>query len=220
MMAASIIRTILFLTLTRYISSQNCNVSSTFSLDNTRYKSRDSFNCSYGSGPYDFTIVNPYSRQLAYYASEGRQCYNYYFVGMYDYSPAYSNPNGTNSSSISITQAPCILYPCCVILQCMSSLGCPNITLKTIWSDAPPSSRYYFHYGYVYYPLGGLGGLSISLFLMSRLCKKKDVDPALSEPIVPALSEPIVPAEETPLKIRKLRKPRKKKTVQVAGRFV
>jgi hypothetical protein len=198
----------LFLLLwTQIAFAQSCNQTATFSLVSSSYKTKtyaalSSSNCSSGSGPFDFTVVNPSSHQFAYYAAQYLQCYNYFSLGVYSYDEARSDPNGTNASFVSVAQVPCILYPCCVILQCQSSLGCPNLTLNTLWSNVPPRTPYYsFRYDYVYYPLSGLGGLGAALYLLSRNCKKKDADPSLAEPIVPAAA-----SEETPLKSRKTRK--------------
>jgi hypothetical protein len=196
----------LFLSLwTQTAFAQSCSQSATFSLEASPYKTRtyaalSSSNCSSGTGPFDFTVVNPSSHQFAYYAAQYIQCYNYYSLGMYSYDKTYSNPNGTNATFVSVAQVPCILYPCCVILQCQSSLGCPNLTLNTLWSNVQ-RTPYSFPYSYVYYPLSGLGGLGTALFLLSRKCKKEDADPSLAEPIMPAAA-----TEETPLKIRKPRK--------------
>ncbi len=192
----------LFLLLwTQTAFAQSCNQSATFSLvsspTNTRtYAALSSSNCSSGTGPFDFTVVNPSSHQFAYYASGYSQCYNYFSLGMYYYDKTYSNPNGTNATFISVAQVPCILYPCCVILQCQSSLGCPNLTLNTLWSNVPRSPYRSFPYYFIYYPLGGLGGLGAVFYFLPRNCKKKDADPSLAEPIVPAAA-----TEETPLKI-------------------
>ena len=178
--------------------AQSCSQSATFSLEASPYKTRtyaalSSSNCSSGTGPFDFTVYNPSSHQFAYYAAQYLQCYNYYSLGVYSYDKTYSTPNGTNATFVGVAQVPCILYPCCVILQCQSSLGCPNLTLTALWSNA--RTPYSFPYDYV---LSGLGGLGTALFLLSRQCKKKDADPSLAEPIMPAAA-----TEETPLKIRK-----------------
>lgn len=199
----------LLLLWTQTASAQSCYDKATYSLIISPYKtlmyaSASSYNCSFESGPFDFTVVNPSGRQFAFYASDGQQCSRYYDTGVYSYEPApYSNPNGTYATFINISQAPCILYPCCVILQCQSSLGCPNLTLYTLWSNvqnsySPPFS---YRYRYVFYSVGGLGGvggLSVALLLLSRNCRTKDENPSLAEPIVPADA-----TEETPLKIRK-----------------
>lgn len=206
----------LFLLLwTQTAIAQFCNKTATFSLVSSPYKSltyaaATSSNCSYGSGPFDFTVVNPSSHQYAYYASEGTQCSNYFFLGMYWYNKAYSKPNGTNASFVSVAQVPCILYPCCVILQCQSSLGCPNITLNTLWKDVqplPPLPPTNFNYAYVYYPVGGVSALAIvGIILRFLQCTCVCIKCFAKENEKPELSVPIVPAEETPLKIRKPRK--------------
>lgn len=201
--------------------AQSCNETETFSLiSSTTYKSltyaaATSSNCSYKSGPFSFTVVNPSSHQFAYYASQGlQQCLYYWLYGVYSFDEAHSNPNGTNASFVSIAQVPCVLSPCCVILQCQSSLGCPNLTLNTLWTyPSNPSSTVPFNYlNYVYLPGGVIVSVSaIILFVLrffqcSFLClkcfAKEDEAPELSEPIVPGAA-----TEETPLKIRKPRKP-------------
>ena len=205
---------VLFWTQTSF--AQSCNRTATFSLVSSPFKTMtyddlSSSNCSSGTGPFDFKILNPSSRQFAYYASQGRQCYDYYLYGVYYYDGTYSNPNGTNASFVSNAQVPCILYPCCVILQCKSSLGCPNLTLNALWANVPRSIGPPFNYiYYVYIP--GAVVLSTStivlivlrVFHLSCLCLrcfvKEDEKPELIVPIVP------VDTEETPIKIRKPRR--------------
>ena len=221
-------KALLLLLLTQTAFAQSCNQTATFSLVVSPYKTRtyaalSSSNCSSGSGPFDFTVVNPSSHQFAYYASEGLQCSDYYFLGMYWYDKAYSKPNGTNASFVSAAQVPCILYPCCVILQCQSSLGCPNLTLNTLWKDVQPlpplpsfqprpssnstTTPSHFNYAYVYYPVGGVSALAIVAIIIRFLqCTCVCIKCFAKENDKPELSVPIVPAEETPLKIRKPRK--------------
>lgn len=186
-----------------------CNATTTFSLANADFAAARSTSCSFESGPFSFSITNPLSRELRFYASQYLQCNNYYRLGAYSFfPPPYSNPNGTNASSIAVAQAPCILEPCCVIVQCRSAAGCPNITLKSTWSNATSPYNPYIPYTrfrseYVYGPVGGtlgFGGLSYALLRITQQCKnKKD-----NEADVPDNAEPISPGatEETPVRVR------------------
>jgi hypothetical protein len=194
----------LFFLMLSAASAQNCNVSTTVSLGKSQYTASTSSNCSYDSGPFAFSIRNPLSRQFAYFASQGFQCYSYY-RSTFSYSLPYSNPNGTNASSTSFSGAPCVLYPCCVILQCQSSLGCPNLTLNTVWTPSRPrtsSSSFYYYVG------GGSGGAVFLLVIAGLVrcfcqpdCTNKE--PAKEEKVAPNPMLSSSATEETPLKIPK-----------------
>jgi hypothetical protein len=186
--------------------AQGCSPTTVFSLATSTYAASNSQNCTTASGssPFDFSVANPLSRQFAYFASQGSQCYSYDRLGVYYYQASFSNPNGTNATQVSFAQVPCILRPCCVILRCMSSLGCPNLTLSASWSIPASPSSSSFPYQYIYYPVGAstIVGIILSILrffgLLACICRKQGDDiqtAALAEPIAPDAAN-----EETPFK--------------------
>ena len=77
------IRLLAFFATIARVAADGCNATSTFSLANKAYAAADSLDCSAARSPYNFSIVNPRSRDLRVFASRGNVCIYYRTLGAY-----------------------------------------------------------------------------------------------------------------------------------------
>jgi len=92
-----------------------------------------SISCQVATGTHSFTIRNPESNSIAYWSADGSSCAALVNGESASYYSTYSNADGTDSSSITVTGAPCGASPCCLILLCGNVLGCP-LNLDYSWT--------------------------------------------------------------------------------------
>jgi hypothetical protein len=95
--------------------------------------------CAVSKGTHSFTIRNTAGSELSYWSTDGLNCndlMNGYFFDTPFYT-SYSLPypsNTTSSSLIKVTGAPCNAYPCCFVIYCLNSSGCP-LNFDYSWKD-------------------------------------------------------------------------------------